>query len=237
VDGQSAKSFTYDDPDNHPSQASAGVIIEIILSKLDVDSLLDVGCGIGIWMQKWSDQGVSTVHGIDAPLIKQGEIVVPDDWITLHNLEDPFDMDVTYDLVTCLEVAEHIHEEYSDTLIDSLTRHSQNILFSAAIPGQGGVHHVNEQYQDYWIKKFKARGYQAYDVVRPATWNNPEVQFYYSQNCFLFSKEQTNLKEVNMANAVHPALFEKRTNDKNLSFGKILNHIPTYIIKSIRSRI
>jgi len=56
-------------------------------------------------------------------------------------------------------VAEHLREEDADTLVKTVTESSDNIIFTAAIPGQGprSIGHINEQPNAYWIKKFKDR--------------------------------------------------------------------------------
>jgi len=56
-------------------------------------------------------------------------------------------------------VAEHIHPDFADTLVDSLTCHGRLVLVSAARPGQGGCGHLNEQMPEYWVEKFAARGF------------------------------------------------------------------------------
>ena len=64
-----------------------------------------------------------------------------------------------YDLCLSVEVAEHIPESNSDIFIKSLCALSNNIIFTAAKPGQGGKNHVNEQLPEYWINKFRKYGY------------------------------------------------------------------------------
>ena len=60
------------------------------------------------------------------------------------------------------------------------------MLFSAAIPGQPGTHHINEQFPWYWQKLFARHGYVALDVVRPRVRHNPAVEPWYSQNVLLY---------------------------------------------------
>jgi hypothetical protein len=62
-------------------------------------------------------------------------------------------------------------------------------LFSAAVPGQTGDGHVNEQWPDYWIDKFKQQGYSFADIIRPAVWENEDVLWWYAQNTFLFFRD------------------------------------------------
>ena len=75
----------------------------------------------------------------------------------------------------------------ADTLIDSLTRHSDLILFSAATPGQGGEFHVNERPHDYWRAKFASRGYSTYDAIRPVVRELYDIEPWYRFNAFVFA--------------------------------------------------
>lgn len=60
------------------------------------------------------------------------------------------------------------------------------MLWSAAIPFQGGSGHVNEQYPAYWFEKFSKRGYVCFDVIREQIWDSPDVAWYYAQNIPLY---------------------------------------------------
>ena len=66
----------------------------------------------------------------------------------------------TFDLVSCVEVLEHLPEHFANGAVRAIcARSSGSVYFSAAHPGQGGIGHVNEQPQDYWIMKFLAHGF------------------------------------------------------------------------------
>lgn len=54
----------------------------------------------------------------------------------------------------------------------------------------GGTHHVNEQWQSYWIEKFKRRGYDVLDVIRPHFWKNSKINVCYRQDMLLFVKKE-----------------------------------------------
>ncbi len=85
-----------------------------------------------------------------------------------------------------LEVAEHLPPECAEAFVDELISLSPVILFSAAIPKQGGEDHVNEQWPEYWAEKFQQRGYQIVDYLRRIIWSNPKVACYYKQNILIF---------------------------------------------------
>lgn len=101
--------------------------------------------------------------------------------------------------------------------VAALARHGSVILFSAAIPHQGGVGHVNEQWQSYWAQAFAAHGLKPYDVIRPQIWNDEKVAYWYRQNIVLYATDaaaaaSTLLSRmpaapVSMLNLVHPRLY------------------------------
>lgn len=65
-----------------------------------------------------------------------------------------------YDLALSFELAEHLPERYADNLVDTLANAGDTIVMTAATPGQGGTHHVNEQPREYWYEKFQSRGFE-----------------------------------------------------------------------------
>src|SRR6185437_3265527 len=91
-----------------------------------------------------------------------------------------------FDLACSLEVAEHLPRERASDFVGLLTRSAPIVLFSAAIPGQGGNHHINEQWQSYWSELFRSRSFQAFDCIRPIVYGNPAVDWWYRQNTIVY---------------------------------------------------
>ena len=58
-------------------------------------------------------------------------------------------------------MAEHLDKKYAQTLINTLTKLSSLIIFTAATPGQGprSIGHINEQIPEYWTKKFQEKNF------------------------------------------------------------------------------
>jgi SAM-dependent methyltransferase len=228
---QSADGYGYNDIAHHPAAAAARVVVQLLRSRLTFTSVLDVGCGVGLWLSEYQTQGIADIYGLDGPWVPQDNLVIPADKIRNHDLTTPFKLDRQFDLVMCLEVAEHLPESAADGLLDSLTAHGGLILFSAAIPGQGGFQHVNEQFQDYWIKRFAARGFTAYDLLRPLIWNHPAVPYYYAQNALIFSRQPLPFPTEFMPNPVHPELYRRKCDPRNYSIKTIILHLPYYVIR------
>ena len=172
-----------------PARASAAVMVPVILDAVGpVRSVLDVGCGMGAWLAEWSAAGLEDFFGVDGDYVDRVNLLVPPERFAAHDLAEPLDLGRRFDLVTSFEVAEHLPEDRADQFVASLIRHADVVAFSAAIPGQGGVGHVNEQWQGYWARKFSDQGLEAHDVVRWKVWENPNVEFWYAQNAVLYAR-------------------------------------------------
>jgi hypothetical protein len=63
-----------------------------------------------------------------------------------------------FDLVCCVEVAEHVAPESSRGLIDTIVGNASKwIYFTAAAPGQSGHGHINCRQQFFWLNEFRKR--------------------------------------------------------------------------------
>jgi 2-polyprenyl-3-methyl-5-hydroxy-6-metoxy-1,4-benzoquinol methylase len=168
------------------SIASASRIAQFLVPLLKVNSVLDVGCGRGAWLNEWRKAGVGTAQGIDGPYVQRSSLLIPAQDFTSVDLTRPFDSKHRYDLVTCLEVAEHLPPSAAEPLVSSLVKHSDRILFSAATPGQGGENHLNERPLSYWQRLFAAHDYIAFDAVRPSFRYDPQIEPWYKFNTVLY---------------------------------------------------
>ncbi|HVB75221.1 MAG TPA: methyltransferase domain-containing protein [Ktedonobacteraceae bacterium] len=205
------------------SRLSARAIVPIVMELIRPSCVVDLGCGTGEFLKVFQEYGVDEILGIDGAYVQRSRLAIPQEHFTALDLRMPFTIDKTYDLAVCLEVAEHLPPESATGLIESLTRLAPIILFSAAIPHQGGTDHVNEQWLEYWVQLFRARGFEPVDALRKRIWTNPQVEVWYRQNILLFCNEQalmsnsalekefgaTNLNQLSM---VHPELFVVKCN-------------------------
>lgn len=166
-------------------------ILPLVFSLVDVRSAIDVGCGLGTWTQVLVDMGVEDVCAMDGEWydpdilsrhIDLGKFIVHDLNKGMYHGERRFD------LAICLEVAEHVDPLNENNVVDTLTGLSDVILFSAAIPGQGGKGHVNEQWPSHWQRLFREQGYDFADVVRPCIWTDRQIYKWYRQNVFIVAK-------------------------------------------------
>jgi SAM-dependent methyltransferase len=200
------------------SQESAKEIIPILWEFVQPKRVIDVGCGTGTWLSAFQEFGVEDILGIDGDWVDPKMLEIPADKFLALDLSQPLPINQQFDLVVSLEVAEHLPPECAPIFVNSLTKLGPVILFSAAVPFQGGTNHVNEQWPDYWAKLFQAEEYVAIDCVRNKIWQNDRVRWYYAQNILIFAKmeylttnpilqqeaDRTNIFQLSL---IHPYLY------------------------------
>jgi Methyltransferase domain len=172
------------------AQRSARVIVDLVRSALSVASVADFGCALGTWLSEWRRRGVEDVIGVDGPYVRIEDLEIPPQLFRSHDLTSSIDLGRRFDLVECMEVAEHLPDGAADRFVACLVRHADVVLFSAAPPGQGGENHVNEQPYEYWRALFTKYGYHMFDWLRPQIAGRTDVQFWYRYNVFLFVAEE-----------------------------------------------
>jgi hypothetical protein len=199
---------------NNSTQYAANSILDIVFNVLpEIKSAADIGCGVGTWLSALRKRGVKNIRGFDGFWVSKNLLEIPSDLFTEYDLTMPINSEERYDLAISLEVAEHLPEQSANTFIDSLTRLSDFVLFSAAIPHQGGVNHVNEQWQSYWAEKFAERGYLAIDAIRPKVWSDQKISIPYRQNALLYVKDNridevsAPPSDVGSLSVAHPELY------------------------------
>ena len=169
---------------------SADRLIPHVIAELPVRSILDVGCGRGVWLARWRHHGATELLGIDGPYVDPERLAIPASSFRAMDLAKPLSLERSFDLVQSLEVAEHVSEASAEVFVENLARHGTLVLFSAAIPGQGGEHHVNEQPWEYWRRKFAARGYEVFDFLRPRMLHDRDIHPCYRFNCFIYAHRE-----------------------------------------------
>jgi SAM-dependent methyltransferase len=172
------------------ARSAAHEIAPLVIDMIKPQSLIDVGCGAGTWLSVFGKFGVQDLWGVDGDYVQRERLEIPAERFISHDLTQPFKLDRQFDLVVSLEVAEHLPEAGAQSFVQSLTKLGPVILFSAAIPGQGGVHHINEQWQDYWAAIFRAQGYEPIDWLRKRIWRNERVEWYYAQNMLMYARPE-----------------------------------------------
>lgn len=214
----SAYNAAFFDRELQYSMTSATEVVPHLLDLVPGRSVVDLGCGAGAWLRVFQTHGVDDIQGVDGPWIKPQKLCIDPSYFATLDLRQPVDLGREFDLALCLEVGEHLPLTSAEQLVASLTRLAPVVLFSAAIPGQGGTDHINEQWQSWWAAHFADRGYVAIDALRPRIWTNPSVNHWYCQNLLLYVDEsrlsayprlasQRALTRDAMLDLVHPRMF------------------------------
>jgi hypothetical protein len=186
---------------------SARVVVPLILDLLPVKSVCDVGCGAASWLSVFRECGVHDILGVDGDYVDRQLLYIPADRFIPLDLTKPVALDRRFDLVVSLEVAEHLPDSRSVSFVHDLAALASVIMFSSAVPGQGGTHHINEQWQSHWARLFASEGYVPVDVIRTMLWDNPAVAWWYRQNIIIYCEEKALAAHPKLANAASPKGF------------------------------
>lgn len=158
-------------------QSSAAALVPVLIDMFEPSSVFDVGCGEGWFVKEFERLGVN-VWGVDGFV---------DNVPHVDLAQPPYPDCGPFDLVLCLEVAEHLPAEVAPALVDWLTRLAPLVAFSAATPGQGGEGHINEQPHGYWVDLFAERGYWPSLAVREAVADDQRISWWYRNNLMSFA--------------------------------------------------
>ncbi len=188
------------------SRRSAQRLLQYVFRLVTPRSVVDIGCGVGTWLSVCWDHGITDILGIDGPWVDPQALYIPPRCFRCADLTVPLQLERTFDLVLSLEVAEHLPSEKAEIYVDTITRCGPVILFSAAIPGQGGIDHRNEQWPSYWLSLLTKRGFTAFDILRKYIWNDEAIEWWYRQNVLLIVSEEY----LRSQPALHHALEAER---------------------------
>ena len=203
------------------STRSAAVMVPRMLGLFpDVGSVVDLGCGTGVWLHLFKSNGVPRVLGLDGGIPNRDLLMLPDEEFRAVDLSEPVHFPERFDLALSLEVAQHLPPGAARTFVASICRSSDLVIFGAAIPGQSGTGHVNERWPSYWAALFDAKGYELFDILRPLVWYDQRIEWWYAQNSVVFVRRtRDDLTQIAKAAAtiqglqkpldlVHPRCFE-----------------------------
>lgn len=189
-------------------------VLERWLGPMAGRRVIDVGCGEGHWGLALQAAGAEAT-GIDGP----GTACLLERFAP-HDLSVPLPLRRlgTFDLAVCLEVAEHLPYARSFGFIGDLCALAPLVVFSAAIPGQGGTGHIHEAWPSFWAARFADNGFQVSGALRWELWADDRVENWYRQNLLIAANAETaaglpELFQHPLAEphaVVHPVLWESR---------------------------
>ncbi len=183
----------------HSSEALAPLVLAVLSLGGRIDAaaspdssqpatMLDVGCGDGTWVKKFRELGLEG-YGIDGPWSPFRDAILWD-FSKRRDLSEIILPRRHFDFILSLEFLEHLDQKNSRQIIEWLCSLTNTVVFSAALPGQGGTHHINEQRVEYWTKQFSDFGFVACDALRPKIWSNSDIAPWYRQNILMFFREK-----------------------------------------------
>ncbi len=143
---------------NRDELSQAYVLQEEIIKRFNPKSVIDLGCATGLYLTRFNklrtkgidiseDAFSDTVRMVDRHLLSKGDITIP---LTLDH----------FDIGLCIEVLEHIAEQFAAQVVEKMVNCSDTWVVTAAQPGQAGTNHVNCEPQSYWEAKFDKHGFQ-----------------------------------------------------------------------------
>lgn len=223
------------------SANSAAILLPLLVDIFEPQSLLDVGCGMGTWLKTAGELGLVDYVGVDG-LWASPVLTIAPDRFRARDLATPFDLGRRFDLAISMEVAEHIVPASAETFISNIVRHADAVVFSAAAPYQGGVHHVNEQWPPYWTTLFAHHDYRCFDFLRWRIWNDRRIAAWYRQNLLIFANRnnpelirrlETHASEPMAAGTavIHPEMWSSMMNSKSLRLQRAVSPV----LRSLRA--
>lgn len=156
-----------------------GYLAERVVQELAPRTVLDAGCSIGMLVEALRDRGVDA-WGFDFSDYAIGQVredIRPYCW--LGSITQPFERD--YDLITCIEVLEHLPPDEVEAAVANLTAHTNQVLFSSTPDDYHEPTHLNVQPSDYWAGLFARHNF-----YRELNFDTSFV----SQHAILFRKQR-----------------------------------------------
>lgn len=215
---------------------SAAAVVPLLYDLFHPRCVVDVGCGTGDWLAEFLSCGTEVVQGFDNDWIPRPSLAIPsENFVGIDLFSELPDLG-SPDMVLCLEVAEHLPREAALRLLDRVCSSSRVVVWSAAVPGQGGHEHINEHPQSYWVERFSERGFDCFDLLRAKFWSDERVSWWYRQNCLVYATPEAAHRaglhrQPMVADLIHPKAFEWARDPRNYSLRTILRHLPHYLLR------
>ena len=228
------------------SRKAAERLAPALLELVPTRSVVDVGGGRGIWLSVLKELGVETVLGVDGAYVDRSRLAISTDEFVAADLEQPVPVRDRFDLAISLETAEHLTPGRAESFVADLCRLAPVVFFSAAIPYQGGTHHINERPQSYWAALFRAQGYRPADALRKRFWNDLDAGVVYSQNALIYVgpeamaspslRAAVEATDERMLDVVHPHVLwshDSLAHGDKVDFGRFVRAAPFVVRRSL----
>jgi len=166
-----------------------------IFNTFSPDSILDLGCGVGSYIEGALLAGCKKVLGIELNFDNAKEyftdLICP--YIISGDVTINLKLQCKFDCVISFEVGEHIEPDGTQGFINNLTSYTNKyIIFTAASPGQRGTGHINLLDKNIWIESVVKKGFvYRGDLVDKCKidWKEFNVESYIIKNLMIFRKD------------------------------------------------
>jgi len=148
----------FDGPGCAEGASKAAEVVRVLKEVFSPKKVFDVGCGSGFYLKEFATRGVLAVgcEGSDTGV----SLCPPDAIVFQHDLRLPLKCNQTFDLVLCIEVAEHLPSRFSEVLVKSIANcASHHVIFTASPPGSAGDDHINCREPEFWESLFNKYGF------------------------------------------------------------------------------
>jgi hypothetical protein len=142
--------------DEYPQAIRIG---EYISTYIKPQSFIDFGCSTGLYLREVQGK-LPSIPAIGFEFSQEAVNSALCEKIYKLDLTKSLSIEKTPNtLGLCLEVLEHIEDIHSTAVLKNMTKVCDCIIFSAAVPNQGGIGHINCRPKIYWINKFHQLGW------------------------------------------------------------------------------
>jgi len=173
-------------------------IANLISKTYQPKTIVEFGCGPGHLTRELDkiNINVTAIDGFSSPEFKNTQKIT----FTKVDLNDQkaleqFLGNKKFDLAICTEVGEHLNPASSEHLIKYLTQSAPVVIFSAAVPGQGGHGHINCQPREFWHDLFTSNGFRLIDSFRQKLRDNEKLAMWYKLNMLDYVSKDYKLTE------------------------------------------
>lgn len=129
-----------------------------LISHIKFDTHLDVGCAMGILVDNLRRKGKES-FGVDvSEYAISSALHSVKRYVFVYDITSGQGFEQKFDLVTCVEVAEHLPSDLVGDFLDSLCSLSDTIFFSSE-NNTSEPTHLSPRPLSYWIQEFYKRGF------------------------------------------------------------------------------
>jgi SAM-dependent methyltransferase len=197
---------------------SAAVVVPLLLDWFpSITSVVDVGCSTGAWLHEFQLHGIARVLGLDGADVPDRLLQIDPSDVQRVDLREPIPFLGRFDVALSLEVGDCLPSEAAQKFVTGLTRMSDVVVFSAAVPGQSANPTLNERWPSYWSTLFASERFTCCDILRAGLWYDQRVNWRYAQNMLVFVSESredlldrlSSARRASVLDIVHPRAFEQ----------------------------